>query len=72
MLRRRKRMTQVMLSKKIGVSQIHVIRIEGGGRVPSAELLDRILAVFGPGAADELLTDEGRELYEPREVQDDD
>lgn len=67
-LRRRKRLTQEALARRVGVSHIQIVRIEGGSRNPSPDLLDRLIALFGEDQINSLITDEGHAVYEPRAV----
>jgi len=59
-LRKRQGLTQTELADMLDIGQSHVVRMERGERLPSLEVLDKLMAIFNV-SCDQLLKDD-REL----------
>lgn len=59
-LRKRKGLTQIELANLLGIGQSHVVRMERGERLPSLDVLAKLMEIFSV-SCDQLLMDD-REL----------
>jgi len=56
-LRKRQGLTQTALAGMLDVDQSHIVKMEKGERLPSLEVLDKLMAIFNV-SCDQLLKDD--------------
>jgi len=56
-LRKRQGLTQTALAGMLDVDQSHIVKMEKGDRLPSLEVLDKLMAIFNV-SCDQLLKDD--------------